>query len=250
MPNRLRRFFTTLVERDPSGGSWLTKLLAATPHGRLRLGEELVEAPGWLVLSMAMRTASGRLGCFEQPAPPPAALLRWFIDHPDRLVWPPDAELTPEFTRLRRALVCDDPAGSRVRAQDRARELVATRIGLAPEWWRFEGMTTPDCVLITPRLVVTVVGAGAEPPPPATPWYPPRSAIVRGLEAARQIASERRFASVLVSEERLPEGRDSVVAQSLAAGAPHLSDDERAELHAGYLGNLTWEEAGAAVGVV
>jgi len=39
------------------------------------------------------------------------------------------------------------------------------------------------------------------------------------------------------------------VARSLAAGAPHLSDEQRSELGAAYLGNLTWEAAGAAVGL-
>jgi hypothetical protein len=247
-PSPVQPFFEALFARDASGGTWLPQLLAAAPFGRSRLGE-LVDSPGWLVTPLAVRGASGRLACFDYPANPPRQLLRWFIDHPDRLRWIDDDPASVGTGRLRRALVLDDPAGAQVRAQERARELLGTRSGLAPEWWRFEEPVTLDCVLITGRLVVTIVAMSAEDLRPTTGWYPPRTELVRALEAARQMAAGRRWASLVLSSRPVAGGGDEELARALPEAAPHLDDLERRELHQAYLGNLTWEAAAPAVGV-
>lgn len=247
LSTRVRPFFEALFARDASGGSWLPQLLTAAPHGQ-RLGE-LAEAPGWLVTPLAVRGANGRLACFDYPANPPRELLRWFIDHPDRLRWTDVDRASPDAVRLRRALVLDDPRGSQPRAQDRARELLATRSALSREWWRFEEPAVLDCVLITGRIVITVTGRGDDGVRPSTPWYPQRTDLIRDLEAARQMAIGRHWASLLISDLPLAEGTDEAVARSLPEGAPHLDDEQRGELHQAYLGNLTWECACEAVGL-
>ncbi len=243
-------FFTTLFARDASGSSWLSALLAATPHGPERL-DELVAAPGWLQTQLAVAGAGGRLACFEYPVAAPRRLLAWYIDHPDRLVWPPDAEagVSTETVRLRRVLLDDDPPGSRSRAQERARDLLPRSSGLTPAWWRFEGLSKLDCVLITERLVVTVAVPGPDGIGAATPWYPQRSRLVRTLEAARHLADGKRFGSLVLSERPLPEADDERLQRSLRDAAPHLDDLERRELHDAYLGNLTWDAACEAVGI-
>jgi hypothetical protein len=106
-----------------------------------------------------------------------------------------------------------------------------------------------DCVLFTEALVVTVEGKRTEPLSPATDWYPKRSQLVRNLEAAKQLAKGRAWASMLVSEEPVAEGTDAALQSVLPAGAPHLGPEEHDELHAHYLGNLTWREACQATGV-
>ncbi len=244
--SRARPFFEALFARDPSGGSWLPALLAATPHGIDRLGE-LAGSPGWLVTPLAVRGASGRLACFDYPANPSRELLRWFIDHPDRLSWIDAGDTTPDGVRLRRALILDDPPGTQPRAQDRARELLMTRSGLTREWWRFEEPGPLDCMLITGRIVITVTAKAGEGLGPSTPWYPPRTELVRNLEAARQSASGRRWASLVLSDTRSDDAGDEAVARSLPVAAPHLDAEQREELHRAYLGNLTWDEARAAV---
>jgi hypothetical protein len=248
LSTRVRPFFEALFARDPSGGTWLPELLSAAPAGKPRLGE-LAGAPGWLVTPLAVRGANGRLACFGYPANPPRELLRWFIDHPDRLRWSDANSVSPDAVRLRRALVLDDPSGSRPRAQDRARELLVSRSALSREWWRFEEPTLLDCVLITARLVVTVTGRGQEGLGPSTPWYPQRTDLIRDLEAARQMASGRRWASLLISDRPLAGGGEEAVTRSVAEGAPHLDAEQSAELAAAYLGNLTWDRACAAVGL-
>lgn len=244
---RMEAFFTGLLRRDPAGGSWLSKLLRAAPHGPERLGE-LAEAPGWVGTTAAVPAASGRLAAFEQPAMPVRELERWLIDHPDRLTWPPHAMLTAESERLRRALVRDDPPGSRPRAQERARELLRTRSALAREWWRFEPTGTLDCVLVTDRLVLTVHDVAGDHLAPASDWYPERSRLVRDLEAARQLCDDRAVpATLALSERPVPAATDEALARSLVDAAPHLDEAGRAALRAAYLGNLTWDAAAAAV---
>jgi hypothetical protein len=243
-------FFTTLFGRDASGSSWLPALLAATPYGAERLGE-LVEAPGWLQSQLAVPGASGRLACFEYPAGAPKRLLAWYIDHPDRLVWPAGAEtnVSAETARLRRVLLDDDPPGSRSRAQERAHDLLARSSGLTPAWWRFEELTKLDCVLITERLVVTVAVERTDGLAPVTPWYPQRSQLVRNLEAARHLADGKRFASLVLSQRPLPEAGDERLERTLPEAAPHVDELERRELHDAYVGNLLWDDACEAVGI-
>ena len=242
-------FFTTLLRRDAAGASWLPALLAATPYAE-RL-DELVEAPGWLQTQLAVPGASGRLACFEYPAAASKRLLAWYIDHPDRLVWPPDgdANLSAATVRLRRVLIDDDPPGTRSRAQERAHDLLMRSSGLTPAWWRFEELTTLDCVLITERLVITIQAERSGGQPPATPWYPQRPALVRNLEAARHLADGKRFASIVLSQRPLPDVTDEHLEGILPDAAPHLDELERRELHDAYLGNLTWDEACDAVGI-
>jgi len=132
---RVQSFFGALLRRDASGRSWLPALLAATPHARERLGE-LVAEPGWLVTPLAVVTVNGELGAFTYTAAPARELLSWYFEHPDALVWPPDVRLSAATTRLRRALIDDDPPGARARAQERARELIRAARGWWPTWKR------------------------------------------------------------------------------------------------------------------
>jgi hypothetical protein len=245
---RVRPFFEALFARDPSGRSWLSALLGAAPNGRAALGE-LVDQPGYLSTLLAVRAMSGRLAAFEYPVAATRELLSWYIEHPERLRRPANVDQSPGADRLRRALLDDDPPGARTRAQERARELVRSRSPTADEWWRFEGVDTLDCMLITDRLVVTVTGKRGGPLAPATEWYPQRSELVRNLEAARHYAQGKRWGSLLISEHEIPEAATDALAASLPQAAPHLDDAGRDELRRGYLGNLTWEQACAAVGV-
>jgi hypothetical protein len=245
---RVQSFFTTLLRRDASGRTWLPQLLAATPNGSASLGE-LVERPGYLTTLLAVETVSGLLGALEYPVAPPRELLAWFIDHPDRLTWPEREAMSSEALRLRRALLLDDPPGSQARAQERARELLAAGPPLSLAWWRFEELAKLDCVLITDRLVVTIGGKRTASLGPATDWYPERSELVRNLEAARLLAQDRRWASLVLSDEPLPDATGEQLARTIAAAAPHLDPAGRDQLLSAYLGNLTWDRAAAAVGV-
>ncbi len=229
---------------DPSGRSWLPALLEATPHARERLGE-LTEHPGSISMTLSVRAVSGRLGCFEYPAAPPRELLAWFIDHPEALTEHADEAAAAETRRLRGCLFADDPPGSRVRAQERAREQLPVGSPFGTAWWRFEDAATPECVLMTDRLVLTVQSDGTDPLAPATPWYPARTRLVRDLEAARGLAAGRRHASLLIAAG--PHLRDAGFARLLKDGTPHLGEQVRRELGDAFLGCVAWSAAERAL---
>lgn len=243
-------FFSALIARDPGGRSWLPALLDAAPRGRETLGD-LVDEPGSLDAPLAVIGAAGRFACFDHRVAPSRALLRWYVDHPDRLTWPPDAgaAVSAHAERLRRALLYDDPPGSQAKAQERANELIDASRSLSPEWWRLEDAARLDCALTSHRLAVTIVGKGRQPLAPASPWYPARSELVRSLEAARRLGGEKPWATLLISELPLVDGSDEYLERTLAVAAPHLSAADREALHAAYLGNVTWDRACEAVGL-
>jgi hypothetical protein len=195
-----------------------------------------------------VRGASGLFACFDHSVPSPREFASWLIDHPDRLRWPPGASLTPEAERLRRALVLDDPAGSRARAQARAHELLRTSSPFNEQWWRFEAMTTPHCVLMTDRLVLTVQGS-PDPLTSTNDWFPARSGLVRTLEAARQLANGRRWGTLWLADAGVADDDDAAVQAAVDAGAPHLSAAARDEMRAAYLGAVSWEAAADALAV-
>lgn len=235
------------LERDPSGRQWLGGLLRAAPRGVERLGEELLDWPGSLSMSLSVRGTSGRLAAFEYPVVAPRELTAWMIEHPDALRWPEQEEMSPETLRLRRALLQDDPPGSRPKAQERARELLRSRSVLSQEWWRFEEPTTLGALVMTDRLVLTILGDSSDPLAPTTPWYPPRSRLVRALEAARELSEGRAWASLLLSDSPIEVGVEVLGDEALAQAAPHLGPDERRELGQAYLGNLTFAAAAAGM---
>jgi hypothetical protein len=119
---------------------------------------------------------------------------------------------------------------------------------LSEEWWRFEPLGTLECLLMTDRLVLTIVTDECDPRDPATPWYPARSRLVRDLEAARSLAAGRQWGCLLVSQNQLEIGEEVLGDGALDRAVPHLDPTGRRELRAAYLGNLTWAQAAAAVG--
>jgi hypothetical protein len=243
----VRSFFTPLLERDPAGRAWLSPLLGATPRALGRLGADLVEQPGSLSMTLSVRGVSGALGAFEYPLAPARELTSWLIEHPEALSWVDEPEASPQTVRLRRALRFDDPPGSRTRAQERARELMRTRSVLSREWWRFEDRGTIECLLMTDRLVLTVTTDADDPRAAVTPWYPARTRLIAAIEAARELAGGRAWACLLLTAAPLDIGPQILGDPALAVAAPHLAPRQREELREAYLGNLTWDQASAAV---
>jgi hypothetical protein len=227
---------------------WLSALLAAAPRGRRVLGD-LVDEPGAVLDALLAKPPEGKAprACFEFAVPPDRRFLRWCVEHPDKLTWPNGVAYSDETTRMRRALLYDEPPG-RDTATQQALDFIETKPPTTRAWWRFEGVTSVDCLLATDRLVITVEGKRTESLSPATDWYPARSQLVRNLEAARQLARGRRWGTLLLSEDPIDEATPARLAAGLDDAAPHVSESERAELQGAYLGNLTWDSACDALG--
>jgi hypothetical protein len=253
---RVRPVFSALLSQDPSGRSWLGRLLEATEPGR-RVLARLNGDPGGIdeTFTVLRPFAEGSFGqlhlaqCFEREVAPSDGMLRWLIEHPQELTWPRSGRpFRPDTERRRRALVGADPTAREQVQREALDEL--QRLGPRGSegcWWAFEGFTSVDCWIETERLVLLVEGKRDEPLSPATHWYPRRSQLVRNLEAACDAAGQDREAGVLLAVER--EIREPLTERGLRASAPHLETAAIERLRSAYLGQLTWSHLCDALGL-
>lgn len=259
---RVRPFFQRLLAQDPSGSTWLPVLLSAA-HADQALPRAMVHDPGQLLAGVsAVRPVKDRTlirhgggtvmleGCFERKVPPSESFLRWLIENPSQMSWPlrsgREERYKPETQQLREELMGRHgemaAQTARMAALPALRERGVERSG--KKWWAFEGFTHTDCYLETDRLLLIVEGKRNETITASTSWFPARNQIARNLEVAGEVAGDREFA-VLVMTERPTDVPDGV----LDAALPHMSTAERDALKRRMLGPLTWSLAGSAVGL-
>ena len=256
---RLRPLFQPLLRGDPSGLSWLPALLRlswANPDLGRRLADECGPLLDWVSQrrprpDRALRMhgiASVELEeCFEYRLPPPAAFLRWLIEHPDRMVWPPEAQMSETARQRRREIFGLEGLPSQDKAKhDAISELNKSgAIGSNGKWWAFEGFTRVDCLLETEQFILLIEGKRAEPFSPSTAWYPRRNQVLRNLDVARQAALERNkdYAVLLMAEDHM----DPITADGIELSLPHLSERQCHAALKHYLGCITWSQALARV---
>ena len=225
---RVQPVFGAAIERDPTGSTWLHRLLDAA--GARPLLRSLVDQPGDLIPDTAAPSSSKKadLACFEVGVPPDRRLLSWCVEHPERLRVPP-AVASTDSDRNRRKLICDDPPGSRAAAQEEARVFVENGDVNDNVWKRFERETEVDCVLATDRLVLCIEGKRDERLARHSTWLRHRNQVARNLEAASRIADARRRFAVLVCVENEgdPVGDPAFVRHEMSAASPHLFAAER-----------------------
>lgn len=256
---RVRPFFCQLLDRDPTGESWLPALLDAAP-GRSLLPVGVRAQPGPLDATVrerrrlpvpALDHVISLERCFEYSVPPPTAFLRWLLEHPDKLEWPGKHRGSPRkygtaAQDLREDLsAVGEPRQAAAQEKGLAELALKGGAGSRRKWWAFEGFTEVDCALVTDRLLLFIEGKRTESLASSTDWYPQRSQLVRNLEAVRDLADDRSAAVLLVTETPVPGEMSEPVA---AASLPHLNATERAGVLAGYLGQTTWEQLGKAIG--
>jgi hypothetical protein len=249
---RVRPFFRKLIEGDPTGLSWLPKLLCLAPNKGLFVGNDLLTNPGPLS-SIDLDK--------ERKLHPPAPFLRWLIEHPHCMTWPKrgKARFSEDVQKRREKLMgignssretAERPSKMREADQQEAiREALANltihgTAGSIQKWWAFEGRTSVDCFLATNRLRIYVEGKRKDILSPSTDWYPRRNQLMRNLESARDDAGGVPFACLVIAEQRLTTNLDTI-----DGGLPHLSQLERRDLFAHFLGSITWREAAAATGI-
>jgi hypothetical protein len=247
---RVQPIFSAVLARDPTGASWLPRLLEAGADAH---PDSWIRDPGRLSKGAMEKSASKKseLRCFEYQVQPDRRLLSWCVENPQRLRAPTVSDPPKESELKRRSLICDEPAGTRLPAQNLARSAVASQPVNRPAWWRFERATEVDCVLATDRLVLCVEGKREERLSPDTRWIAGRHQVARNLEAAWRLAGIGRVFAVLVCVESQgdPLADPAFVRDSLEVASPHLFPAERAALANAYLGQLSWIDICAAVGV-
>jgi hypothetical protein len=239
--------FDALLARDPTGRSWLPRLLELAPHRLPQPAEPTDLLPCLTRCERAIPAAvaqsigpeaTARIGpvrhVFEVDLPPSAAFLRWLIENPNALSWP--AELGGSArTRQKRSLLRSGDLATRQEALGELATLGVEKS--ARRWWAFEGFTSVDCLLETETLVLLIEGKRCEGVSLATRWYPKRNQLVRNVEAARARAAGRKQFAVLQCAQRETPISDSDWSTSL----PHLPGEVHM-LKAHYLGCVLWPE--------
>jgi NAD-dependent deacetylase len=245
---RVWPIFDWLLQSDPTGAKWLSKLLRLGSRVK-EVDQNILSDPGNLCARLALveRPLPGQLrqaarvalirNAYEVPAPPPAAFLRWLLKNPEKLTWPKVARGRERvFGRLtqqnRKHLLAGEPFARRQGLEELAR---VGACGSRRKWWAFEGFTSVDCLLETKSLLLLTEGKRTEPIANSTDWFPDRNQIIRNLEVAQALANGRNFAVLLCAErpEELPE-------KAWTNGLPHFSPAEIKELKRHYLGCATW----------
>lgn len=245
---RVKPVFDTLLERDPTGKSWLPALLA------------LPELPG--IASRAIAPSPGALtdhawGDHERGLPPPRSLLRWLVTE---AVLPPDA-ITGGAGRTREkreALSRRDPD-----TIAEALTLLDKPARRNKDWYILEGTSKPDVYLATPELLVVIEGKRTETgPTPGTEWMPVRHQMLRHLDAAwEQLQPGQRLVGFFIVEgvggatglSVPPPWHEAAQATTssdvLDTSLPHRTSEERAALAAAFLGVTTWQRVCTALGL-
>jgi len=249
---RVRPVMSHLIRRDPSGLTWLSRLMECAK----RDCPVHLPAQGSTILSRCTvpRPYEDRVlktygistidlpECFEHDIPPPTAFLRWLILNPGSMKSMEHASRsTSETQDLRDALFGRHGATRQMEVQRQALGLVDRlgALGSRRAWWAFEGFTSVDCYLETDDFVLLIEGKRKEPLSGSTKWYPARNQLIRNLEAASEFAHGKNYGLLLVVESKagIPQ-----ISPMLADSLPHLNSDQRASLESHYLGATTWRE--------
>ena len=239
---RVRPFFGQLLDRDPTGASWLSALLGDTVPDELRAApgrvqNELVECRRYR--DRVLRASVWLPRCFEHSIEPSRELLAWFLEAPTERLKAPVQWTGNENTVRRRKALLDPEDPQHAEAIEAARTALARHgpSGSGRQWWAFEGFTEVDCLFHTDRLTLIVEGKRTEWLSGETEWLPARNQLARNLEAAFNAGE---YAYVLLVVEQPSPGLD--VGKLVAAGCPHLDAAALAETSRRFLGQRTWAE--------
>jgi hypothetical protein len=160
---------------------------------------------------------------------------------------------TDETREWRERLLQREP-----KAIEEALRLVRT--GLNRGWPIFEGPSQPDVYLETPDALIVIEGKRTEPgPTTTTTWMPVRHQMLRHIDAAWEVRSERLVYGFFVVEGNggaeggvVPTPWESaatatVSADALAGSLPHRSVEERRAIASAFLGVTTWQAVCSAL---
>jgi hypothetical protein len=230
---RVEPVFERLSKSDPTGESWLPKLLKLPICGN--------------TVSLAPNCLFGIQEKFwggdELKLDPPLALLSWLIRHPQELARCEAARDT-RMTRERRELL----DGSRDRMLEALALLRNNPNG--KDWHIFEGKTQPDVCIMTPSLVVVIEGKRTEKEPTtATRWMLGRHQVIRHLDGAWEIRGKRHVIGFFIVEgegEEVPASwREFAInttsTATIASSLPHRGPSEQNEIASCFAGVTTWQ---------
>jgi hypothetical protein len=236
---RVQPVFDWLVDSDPTGRSWLLRLLQlgsraseiALPQN---VGDLEAGHPRWW-------------GKHERRLRPPARLLEWLVQNvtEDAVEGSKDAGTV----RAKRLLLArHDPATI-------SAALIGIREGSDQRaWYILEGESCPDACIQTAHTLLVVEGKRTEwSCTSKTTWMACRSQLLRHTDAAFEVRDGRLVLGLLIVEGTdgpdglalsdfwLNEANEQISKEMLSASLPHRTPEERRVLASGMLGGTTWQ---------
>jgi hypothetical protein len=233
---RVRPVFDALIERDPTGLSWLSTLISLPKRdGRARVAME----PGVLGPLQEAAWDSAEESRREKALPAPRKLLEWLVLHLEAPQTP--KELDKSDTQKKRRLLAEKDEATRAEA------LRHLEMGVGGKnWYVLEGPSYPDVYLRTEHAVVVVEGKLTEREPTThTTWLRVRHQMLRHIDAAWDDAEGRSVYGFFVVNDAESPGwvdaaKNTIESEALKKSLPHRSDAERVAIAEAFLGIATW----------
>lgn len=242
---RLQTLFTALLEKRPFGDPWLADLWQRAADTRPGVASKRPKALGDIVVNEPESEGARPAPVFDRPLAPPAAFLRWLLEHPDEMEVA-DRETfgakNEEVRSWRRRLFSDEPVEVTTARSEGLRQL-SSRLAQRGrnKWWLFEGFARVDACFVTDHAVLVVEPWREELGASCSRWYPDRVQVWRDLEATRELAIGKAFGLVLVvDDEAQGQAALEAAAASMEASYPHLVFEEQEKLERHLLGYVTW----------
>lgn len=253
--SRVQTVFNELLDRRPFGDPWLEGLWTMAAATRPAQAAKLPASLGTLLIEEAPSERSARAGkFFDRAVAPPAAFLRWLLEHPEAMeVRDRDTfgAKSDDVRTWRRKLFSSNPDDVRA-AKDEGLRQLGSRLAQRGrnKWWLFEGFSRVDACFVTDECVLLVVAKAVEWSQPSSAWFPTRTQLWRNVEGAKEFAGGKPFGVMLCAEhEAEGVGALADAAASLDGSYPHLGEDEKAVLSTHLLGFVTWSEVSSRFGL-
>jgi hypothetical protein len=240
---RVAPVFDQLLSLDPTGQSWIPRLL-----GLPRVGDEQKR--------LALQNF-GRMHSYnwkrqdksldEKKLSPPRELLRWLIQNPGAHI--AAGNLSDETKRKRAAIVC----GDRAVIED---ALVKLKESALPgkAWYILEGTTQPDVYLETDRCIIVIEGKRTElGPTTKTTYMAARHQMLRHLDCVWDTRGAKEVYGFFIvsggekaSDEEIPPvwinaAFDTIDPKTLDLSLPHRAVEDRKAIGQAFLGCTTWQ---------
>jgi hypothetical protein len=232
---RVAPVFNCLRAKDPTGRSWLPKLLDL-PNRRNE-----ISLPSNCDFTI-------QRACWEPneiKLDPPVALLSWLIRNPTR---PKSGELSadPVKQTKRRELISG--------CENRLVEALALlRHNPHNEDWHIvEGQTRPDVFIVTRDVSIVIEGKRTErEATTCTTWMAGRHQMLRHIDCAWEIRAKKQVIGFFIVEGDGNEGdipphwldysRKTTSAAAMGASLPHRGPEEQGGIASCFIGVTTWQ---------
>lgn len=236
---RVTPVFDRLFANDPTGATWVDRLLALGSRAEL---VPALPTHQTLVAGHKRFWGDNERGMFA-----PLALLEYLVRNIEPALVETSGDSGTTLAK-RKALAARDPRT----IADALGQLRSKRRGR--RWFVLEGESRPDAFLETEELVVCIEGKRTEAGcTTSTTWMRSRSQLVRHMDAAMEQFPNKRVLGLLIVEG---DGDATAVTPSthwqnesaaqyardmLDRSLPHRQVEERSAIEAGVLGVTTWQ---------